>query len=330
MLIFELYNTLFGSRCYDVLSVEGVEDDVLSFVGSSNSSLFVCATKSKIIRVTMVEPKSDGLVDCISHRNAKRKCSNVIMSFHEDTPNIQEVSYDKVTPLQEFLEAHRINGVGRVSGCKLKSSSDDNYKHVTLDMFDVDDDAQMEVLIRSHLSSIPPKNLVPSLVKAKNDSLLLFVCEHYKGLSYEDLLTVLEYGVVNEDKKLLRKIWNYQTCDQTLRRHLRSKFPVIHLQTLFVMLTEHLQLNSITSNSEESYDNIIEWICCILDSNPQTFSLDPKMSKKVSEVSKIAKHELESASRLMDMKVVLDIMKYKQMTNTKEKVQDYSIEFLSI
>ena len=254
--------------------------------------------------------------------------------------------------LSSFLESHRHAGLGysvrgpwplshRRLNSKLSTKRiHDRYKNLSPDFatlaiaeyVQLEEWGCVDQILRAQLSGVPPANLVTAAIEAKSNDVLRTLVELYDGMTCADLTSTLVYacqqGSLNQTdktKSLLASIVRSQKITFTL--DLEPEQLQLIFTRLVSLFASHGSLCSIGETL--SVSALVEWCCYILDSNPQTFALDPEMQALVKEFNKRVAQEVKHSKILNSISVALDVIDLKQIPVTDHDTGGYSIEYFN-
>ncbi len=126
-----------------------------------------------------------------------------------------------------------------------------------------------------------------------------------------------------KDDTLLAAIVQWQECgdDDEMRRQLAAVETIV-AQALFAQLCGLLgEAPTATAASAAT-----EWLCCLLDAHTQTFELDPAMRDAVQVLARLVDARVKAASKLGELKVYLQVLRYSTLDPPEEAPTDYRVE----
>lgn len=127
----------------------------------------------------------------------------------------------------------------------------------------------------------------------------------------------------NKDDVLLSTVVQWQDCtdDDEMRRQLAAVETSV-AQALFALLCRvQREARSAAVASAAS-----EWLCCLLDAHTATFELDPAMRDGVAALARYVDARIKAASKLGELKVYLEVLKYGTLDPPEEAPTDYRVE----
>jgi hypothetical protein len=358
-----LYNTLFGTTVSEPVVVPTEKDDpVVCFVAASNDSFLLLATRSKLMRVNLTEPESFSLVHCLDtaaqtqrifgHQPRFAASTGVDYTFSV-TDGRAVVSPDAAVSipasgekLSELLASRCTLGVGyalRGGNTRLRdlpkeavdtySLSPDFGGVAVLEFARRKDWQSVQRIVEARLFAFPPEGLVELAIAERQTWLCMTLVEMCPALSRRDLGSILSFALGARYEQpgskeqgfanvLLEAVVSHQKCT-----HLLDLEPS-ELQSLFSCLTALFQSSGVMTGGVD-VSSLVDWLCCVIDSGPLSFSLDPKMAELVVELSGRVKKEIELVKTLSDVEVALDVVKNHQVPAVSQQSSLYSIEYLS-
>ena len=188
------------------------------------------------------------------------------------------------------------------------------------------------IILSAQLSSVPPKGIVAAAIEQKQTDVLLVLVEMYAGLASQELSPILSYALSSEYHQNKSGFTNQliQTVVFNQKISFVLDLSAAELQEFFTELLKLFQSNHLLSSihNSNSIASILEWICFVLDSNPQMFCLDVKMKSEISKFSKTINSELENSKLLGDIGVALEVIEKNEIPLTQEQA-DYSVEYFA-
>jgi hypothetical protein len=364
-------NTSFGAVVSSLnLDLDEKSDSIVSFIAASNDSLFLLATKSTVMRINVAEPDSYLLASCIGSavltesifgpQKGVKQEESVVDYVFSVVDGVGTVSPDppfampsSASKLSELLSSRCVPGVGfAVRGAaRVKDVSRDALdtysltpefgSAAALEFCKRKDWASVDRIVQARLFALPPSGVVEAAIASRQTALLQSVVRHCPALSKEDLSSILTFAVssayeqnasseadVGFSNQLLLSVVESQKCS------FRLALEPADLQSLFLQLASlcrSKRLLSLVATSGPSLSSVIDWMNCVIDSRPQAFVLDPKMTELVSELGKDVKQEIEHARVLAEIGIAAEVVKHHLIpaVSAKDQSQLYSIEYLS-
>ncbi len=361
-----LYNTVFGTVVSQPLALSLEENDpVVSFIASSNDSFFLLATRSKLLRINVVEPESSSLVHSLGSAARTERIfgpqpssSSVALATDYSFSIVYGAGVVSAEPsiavpssgekLGELMSSRCVLGTGYSlrgprrfkdapkEAIDTYSLSPDFGAAAALEFAKRKDWHSVQKIVEAQLFAFPPRGLVEMAVAFRQTSVLMALVEYCSALSKEDLSSVLAYSLSESYEQPKSRDQGFSNALLlAIVAHQKSTFHLeldpAQLQSLFSQLVAMYQACSVLSAPLLGIElsPLVDWLCCVIDSKPLSFSLDPKMAEAVVQLSQRVKREVALVKTLSDVEVALDVVKDRQIPAASQQSSLYSIEYLS-